>query len=131
MTFDQKFWLRVASRCDTATDDEKERLTSLSRQTMTLVEQMVKQTESQLNDSGTVLQDVMKAGADKDGVWHVPLSEDRVEAMRQVPVSAHSTRPACVMCNGAAQDVRLRSCRRALMLLPACTAIADSAHGEH
>jgi hypothetical protein len=96
MSFDQKLWLRIASRCDTASEDEKARLMSLANSAMALVETMVKQTEAQLSDGGTLVQDILKAGADKDGVWHVPLPAARVQAMREVRLHMFSC-----LCSGA------------------------------
>jgi hypothetical protein len=81
---DQRFWMRVAARNDAGTKEERERLTSLANTAMLLVEKMVQATETQLTESGTVVQEILKAGADENGVWHNPLTEDKVEAMQQV-----------------------------------------------
>lgn len=87
MAFDQPFWLRIAARCDTASGADKARLSSLASTVMLLVEKMVKATEEQLTDSGSVLQDILKAGADEQGTWRKPLPEPQVERMRQARCS--------------------------------------------
>lgn len=84
LSFDQHFWMRVAARCDSAGEEEKQQLTSLANTVMLLVEKIAQQTEAQLAENSPVLLSVLEAGADKEGVWHVPLPEDRVEAMEQV-----------------------------------------------
>jgi hypothetical protein len=83
-SFDQAFWIRIATRVDVASEEEKERLRSLADATMRIVDAMMKQTESQLQNSGVTVQDVLKAGANDKGEWTVPLAEDRIQAMREV-----------------------------------------------
>jgi hypothetical protein len=61
--FDQAFWLRIASRADAAPAGEKEQLQALASTTMGLVDSMMKETESQLESGGQVVQDILKAGA--------------------------------------------------------------------
>lgn len=64
LSFDQRFWMRVAARNDTASDEaERQRLASLATSVMGLVEALVQKTESQLSDSANMLQDIMRAGA--------------------------------------------------------------------
>ena len=87
MAFDQKFWLRLAARSDTTSDpEEKQRLKSLADTVMLLVEKMVKTTESQLQSSGEVVQEVLRAGADHEGEWIMPLTADQVNSMRRVRI---------------------------------------------
>jgi len=81
---DAKFWLRVATRNDTAaTAEEKERLQSVASSVMVLVDAMVRKTEQQLTDSSRVLQDIMTAAADDKGEWYLPLAPEQVQALRE------------------------------------------------
>jgi hypothetical protein len=82
--FNQQFWLRIAARSDAASEEEKTRLSALASSVMTLVEKMIRKTEAQLSDSSDLIQEILKAGADKEGQWKIPLAKDRVEAMRDV-----------------------------------------------
>ncbi len=52
---DTKFWIRVATRNDTAaTQAEKDRLQRIANDVMILVDSIIKKSEQQLNDSGKV-----------------------------------------------------------------------------
>jgi len=82
MSFDQKFWIRVASRADTASPQDKAALSSLATAVMGLVDAAVQRTDSQLSAAGAALQRILAAGADDKGEWHLPLAVDRVAAMR-------------------------------------------------
>jgi hypothetical protein len=84
LSFDQRFWLRLATRTDSAAEpEEKEKLASLARVVMQLVDAMVRKTNAQLTDSAGVLQEILKAAADeRTGEWKVPLPADKVAAMR-------------------------------------------------
>lgn len=93
MAFDQPFWLRIAARADTASGADKARLSSLASTVMLLVEKMVQATEEQLTDSGSILQEILKAGADDNGKWVKPLPETQIEGMRQVRVAPCIARP--------------------------------------
>jgi len=85
MHFDHRFWLRLAARSDTAADEgERAQLVSLATSVMQLVDSILKQTEEQLSDSATHLQDILKAAADENGEWQVPLAPEKLEAMKQV-----------------------------------------------
>lgn len=82
-SFDPKFWLRVATRNDSMTDEaQKDRLRAVADSVMILVDTMVKQTEQQLNDSASVLQEILKAAADERGEWYLPLEPAQVAAVR-------------------------------------------------
>ena len=85
LSFDQRFWLRLATRTDTAADEaQRERLTSLARVVMQLVDAMVRKTNEQLSDSAGVLQEILRAAADeRTGEWTLPLTAEKVAAMRQ------------------------------------------------
>lgn len=84
LSFDQRFWLRLATRTDSASlPEEKDRLAALARTVMQLVDAMVKKTTEQLDDSSTILQKILAAAADEStGEWKVPLQEDAIEKMK-------------------------------------------------
>ena len=84
LSFDQRFWLRLATRTDSAAEPEdREKLASLAKVVMQLVDAMVRKTNAQLTDSAGVLQEILKAAADeRTGEWKVPLPADKVAAMR-------------------------------------------------
>lgn len=83
-SFDPKFWMRVATRNDSLADGtpEKERLRAVADAVMLLVDTMVKRTEQQLNDSASVLQEILRAAADANGEWYLPLEPGQVAAVR-------------------------------------------------
>lgn len=60
------------------------RLASLASTVMTLLEAMVQKTEGQLSESAKVLQEILSAAADERGEWHLPLAEDKIQAMTKV-----------------------------------------------
>jgi hypothetical protein len=84
LSFDQRFWLRLAARSDTAADpEEKDKLATLARVVMQLVDAMVQKTNEQLTASAGMLEDVLRAAADpQTGEWQLPLSKEREAAMR-------------------------------------------------
>lgn len=49
---------------------------------MKIVDTIVKRTNSELADSGRVLQEILAAGANERGEWELPLPADKVAAMR-------------------------------------------------
>ena len=49
---------------------------------MKIVDTIVKRTNSELADSGRVLQEILAAGANERGEWELPLPGDKVTAMR-------------------------------------------------
>ncbi|GMH37163.1 hypothetical protein BSKO_05036 [Bryopsis sp. KO-2023] len=84
LALDQKFWLRLATRADSAgSKADKDRLMSLSRAVMSLVDAMVKRADAQLTDSSQVLGEILKAGADETGNWNLPLGEKEINALNQ------------------------------------------------
>lgn len=87
LAFDQQFWMRIAARNDAADEDEKQRLAALATTVMRLVEVAVTRTEDQLASSGKVVQEVMRAAADDNGTWLVPLPDDKIESIKQVQPS--------------------------------------------
>lgn len=82
MSFDQKFWIRVAARSDTASPADKAALASLASAVMGLVDAAVQRTDTQLSSAGAALQRILAAGADAKGEWHLPLAPDRIASMR-------------------------------------------------
>ncbi|KAI8103377.1 hypothetical protein M9435_004716 [Picochlorum sp. BPE23] len=86
LSFDQKFWLRLAARADTTEDEEvKEQLKSLATIVMQVVDAMVQQTDEKLSGSSEVLEQILIAAADEDtGEWQVPLPPEKVSVMREV-----------------------------------------------
>lgn len=84
MSIDEHFWLRLAARNDAADESEKQKLSSLASTVMHLVEAAVAKTEEQLTGSGKIVQKIMKAGANADGTWSIPLPEANAEGMKQV-----------------------------------------------
>ncbi|PNW79918.1 hypothetical protein CHLRE_08g372000v5 [Chlamydomonas reinhardtii] len=81
---DTKFWMRIATRNDTAASKEdKDKLQGLATSVMVLVDTVRRRTEQQLADSGAVLQDILVAAADDKGEWYLPLTDDQVESVRE------------------------------------------------
>lgn len=85
LSFDQRFWLRLATRTDSAScSEERDRLAALAKTVMQLVDAMVRKTSDQLDDSAAILQKILTAAADeRTGEWQVPLPADKAEAMRE------------------------------------------------
>jgi flagellar biosynthesis regulator FlaF len=85
LSFDQKFWLRLAARTDTADEDAQQQLKSLATTVMQIVDVMVQQTDEKLSGSSEMLEQILIAGADEDsGEWSVPFPAERVSAMKDV-----------------------------------------------
>eukprot|EP00854_Cymbomonas_tetramitiformis_P003637 gene3637-4574_t len=85
MTCDQKFFMRLAARCDGATDDERDQIAQLSGLVMRILDQMVKQTENKMGQSAEVLQAILLAAADETtGEFSVPLTQEKTDAMKKV-----------------------------------------------
>jgi len=84
LSFDQRFWLRLATRTDSASDaEEQDKLSALAKVVMQLVDAMVRKTNDQLSESAQVLQDILRAAADEaTGEWTLPLQADKVLAMK-------------------------------------------------
>jgi flagellar biosynthesis regulator FlaF len=85
LSFDQKFWLRLAARTDTADEEAQQQLKSLATTVMQIVDAMVQRTDEKLSGSSEMLEQILIAGADEDtGEWSVPLPAERVAAMKEV-----------------------------------------------
>jgi flagellar biosynthesis regulator FlaF len=92
LSFDQKFWLRLAARTDTADDEAQAQLKSLATTVMQIVDAMVQQTDEKLTGSSQILEQILIAGADEDtGEWDVPLPAEKVAAMRDVMQSNYGS----------------------------------------
>ncbi|GLC47498.1 hypothetical protein PLESTB_000847400 [Pleodorina starrii] len=92
MAIDTKFWMRIATRNDTAaTKEDKERLQGVATSVMVLVDAVRRRTEQQLEDSGKVLQDILVAAADEKGEWYLPLTDEQVQRVRDA-LERHSSR---------------------------------------
>ncbi|PNH07534.1 hypothetical protein TSOC_005997 [Tetrabaena socialis] len=84
LAIDTKFWMRIATRNDTAASKEdKDRLQGVATSVMVLVDAVRRQTEKQLEDSREVLQDILVAAADSKGEWYLPLAADQVAGVRE------------------------------------------------
>lgn len=84
MSLDQKFWLRLATRSDTASSqDDKQKIGSLANTVMNLANAVVKQTEGQLDQSASTLQNILVSAADERGEWHLPLTQEQSQSMQQ------------------------------------------------
>lgn len=89
---DPKFWLRVATRNDTASGKEEQaRLKALADKVMVLVDTVTRRTEQQLKESSRILQEIMSAAADDKGEWYLPLTADQVTNLRAA-LDKHSDR---------------------------------------
>lgn len=79
------FFLRIAARADAATDPvEKEKLSSLADALVTTIQAVVSMTEDSLDEKAKDVEKVVKAAAEPDsGEFLVPLSKERVDAMRK------------------------------------------------
>lgn len=84
LSIDEHFWLRLAARNDAANEEEKQKFSSLASTVMHLVEAAVAETEEQMTGSGKIVQEIMKASANADGTWPIPLPDENVEKMKQV-----------------------------------------------
>ena len=78
------FFMRIAHRLDQESDPvEKEKLSTLAANLVTTLEAVVSSTEDKLDNRAKTVEDVVKAASEPDsGEFLVPLSEDRLAAMR-------------------------------------------------
>jgi len=79
-----QFFMRVAERADVATEEEeKEKLSVLASNLVATIEAVVSTTEDRMDERAQEVESVVKAAAEPDsGEFLVPLTRDRVEAMR-------------------------------------------------
>ena len=84
LSFDQKMWIRLASRSDAdETQEEKDAFMTLASKCMKLIETMVEQTESTIQESSKLLENIVATAADPDtGEFQVPLTSESVARMR-------------------------------------------------
>lgn len=85
LSFDQKMWLRFASRSDAASaSEDKTKIMETASKCMRLVEAMVQRTENTIEESSASLQAIVGAAADPStGEFDVPLKLDALERMRK------------------------------------------------
>lgn len=79
-----RFFMRIAERVDQESDPvEKAKLSTLATNLVTTLEAVVSTTEDKLDDRAKSVETVVKAAAEPDsGEFLVPLSQDRMDAMR-------------------------------------------------
>lgn len=79
-----RFFMRIAERADMTTDElEKDQLSALATNIVTTLEAVVSSTEEKLDGRAKAVESIVKAAAEPDsGEFLVPLSGDRVDAMR-------------------------------------------------
>ena len=63
------------------------RLQSLANTTMRMVDSLVKRTDTKVSDSGRLLESFLKAAADNQGEWELPLAPGKFTAMEQVGIA--------------------------------------------
>jgi hypothetical protein len=80
-----RFFLRIAERADLTTDAmEKEKLSALADNLVNTIQAVVSMTEDTLDERAKEVEKVVKAASEPDsGEFLVPLSKERVEAMRK------------------------------------------------
>ena len=80
-----RFFLRIAERADATTDAmEKEKLSALADNLVNTIQAVVSMTEDTLDERAKEVEKVVKAASEPDsGEFLVPLSKERVEAMRK------------------------------------------------
>ena len=81
-----QFFLRIVERVDMeSSEEEKEKLSSLASNLVSTLEAVVSTTEDKLDERAKDVEKVLKAASEPDsGEFLVPLSVDRINAMRDV-----------------------------------------------
>ncbi|CAB1097551.1 unnamed protein product [Ectocarpus sp. CCAP 1310/34] len=78
------FFLRLAELAETAEDEQQRvKLENLATQVTSVLERLVEFAEEKMDDSSSLLQIVVTSAAEKNGEFLVPLSEERLIALRQ------------------------------------------------
>ena len=79
LALDTKWYLRLAARCDTASEAERARLQELATTTMRLQAALVQRTTAQMSSSSETLTKLLAAAADDgSGAFVLPLRPDRL-----------------------------------------------------
>jgi len=80
-----RFFLRIAERADASSDPvEKEKLSALADNLVNTIQAVVSMTEDSLDERAANVEKVVKAASEPDsGEFLVPLSKERVDAMRE------------------------------------------------
>jgi hypothetical protein len=85
LSFDVKFFLRLAARADVAPEAAKAALTMVSQRVMGMMDGIVAQTQKQMSASAEVLSKLVSAAADEGtGAFVLPLREDRLVSVKAV-----------------------------------------------
>lgn len=85
LSFDVKFFLRLAARADVAPEGAKAALTVVSQRVMGMMDGIVAQTQKQMSASAEVLSKLVSAAADEGtGAFVLPLREDRLVSVKAV-----------------------------------------------
>ena len=84
-----RFFMRIAERADISTDEiEKQKLSTLAENLVSTIEVVVSTAEDKLEDKAKLVEKVVKAAAEPDsGEFLVPLSDERLEAMKSTIAS--------------------------------------------
>jgi len=78
-----RFFLRIAERTDMAkSKEEKERLSALATNLVSTLEAVISTAEDRIAERAKEVESVVKQAAEPDGEFLVPLSPERIEAMR-------------------------------------------------
>ena len=82
LSFDQKMWIRIASRYAAESQEEKDKIICWRAKCMKIIETMVESTEDTIKQSSKLLQDIVAAAAGPTrGEFDVPLKADALARM--------------------------------------------------
>jgi len=86
-----RFFMRIAERADMTKDTlEKERLSALATNLVSTLEAVVSTTEDRLDERAKSLEQIVKAAAEPEtGEFLVPLTQERITAMRERLTKIH------------------------------------------
>ena len=80
-----KFFLRIAQRVDvTDNEEEKQRLQALATNLVSTLDAVVSTAEDKLEEHAADVQRILRAASEPSGEFLVPLSNERVQGMKQV-----------------------------------------------
>jgi len=83
-TVDQRFWLRIAEKSDAAdTQEERDAIGRLASSIANTVEQLVQKADELLEDDASRVQSLLKVLANEGGDFSVPVSDERLLALRE------------------------------------------------
>uniref|UniRef100_A0A7S4DLY1 Uncharacterized protein n=1 Tax=Lotharella globosa TaxID=91324 RepID=A0A7S4DLY1_9EUKA len=85
LTQDNNFWSRVAHRYDSSTtDEEKARVSQMARDVQAICQKLANAAGQSAAGAEESLKTIMAAGANEQGEWFLPLTDDEVTRMRKV-----------------------------------------------